>query len=152
MKKKIFLFTILFFVLQHCGYTPIYSKLNTQDLNINILNVSGDIDIKNLFARELGKYKNLNSEKNYSVEIISTYKKDSLTKDAAGDATNYRLTLNVDFITNINSETKILKFQEQFDMKKGSTIFEEEKSENFIKQDMVNLIIQKFVSQIIQIK
>ena len=143
---------IILLFLSHCGYTPIYSKLNTRDLNINILNVSGDIDIKNLFARELGKYKNLNSEKNYSVEIISTYKKDSLTKDAAGDATNYRLTLNADFITNINSETKILKFQEQFDMKKGSTIFEEEKSEKFIKQDMVNLIIQKFVSQIIEIK
>ena len=143
---------IILLFLSNCGYAPIYSKLNTRDLNINILKISGDIDIKNLFARELGKYKNLNSEKNYSVEIISTYKKDSLTKDTAGDATNYRLTLNVDFITNINSKTKILKFQEQFDMKKGSTIFEEEKSEKFIKQDMVNLIIQKFVSQIIEIK
>ena len=44
---------IILLFLSHCGYTPIYSKLNTQDLNINILNVSGDIDIKNLFAREL---------------------------------------------------------------------------------------------------
>lgn len=143
---------ILFLFLSNCGYTPIYSKLNTNDININILSIQGDMDINNYLTREIAKYKNLNSEKNFEVKIISRYRKDSITKDSAGDTTNFRLTLEVDFITNINSEIKTFGFMEKLDMKKRDTIFEEEKYEKFIKQDLVNLIIQNFISQIIEIK
>jgi len=152
MIRKNLIFIILFLFLSNCGYTPIYSKLNTNDLNINVLNIQGDMDINNLLARQIAKYKSLNSEKNFEVKIVSRYRKNSLTKDAAGDATNYRLTLEVDFTTDVNSKTRTFKFMERVDMKKRESIFEEEKYEKFIKQDMVNLIIQNFISQIIEIK
>ena len=41
------------------------------------------------------------------------------------------------------------KFTEKFDMKKGDTIFEEEKYENNIINDMTNIIVQRFISQLI---
>ena len=34
-------------------------------------------------------------------------------------------------------------------MKKGDTIFEEEKYENIIINDMTNIIIQRFISQLL---
>ena len=150
--RKILQLIILILFLQSCGYTPIYSKLNTNNINIDVISIQGNMDINNILTREMSRYKNLSSEKNFNVKIISRYKKDSVTKDAAGDATNYRLTLEVDFMVDINSANKTFKFIEQLDMKKKDTIFEEEKYEKFIKQDMVDLIVQNFISQIIEVK
>ena len=48
-----------------------------------------------------------------------------------------------------NGNSQELIYFEKFDMKKGNTIFEDQKYENIIKNDMINIIIQRFVSQLL---
>ena len=146
---KILRYTFLLIFITSCGYTPIYSNLNNKNINIQVENVNGNKNINKLIVQKLSRYQSKNSEKVYNVKINSNYKKLILTKNAAGNATNFRLNVNVQFITKINDNMEEFKFTEKFDMKKGDTIFEEEKYENNIINDMINIIVQRFISQLI---
>ena len=97
----------------------------------------------------MSTYDDDNSNKIYNVEVKSDFQKIILTKDTAGNATNFRLNLNITFISRSSEDSKEYLFFEKFDMKKGDTIFEEEEYENIIKNDMINLIIQRFISQLL---
>ncbi len=142
------LLPILFLFLISCGYSPIYSNLDKTNINIDVIEAVGEIKINSTILRKLAKYKTSNADKNYIVKIDSTYKKTSLTKDAAGNTTDYRLNLKVNFTINIEGNSKQIILEEKFDMKKGETNFQEEKYENILVDDMINLIIQEFVSQL----
>ena len=146
---KILRYTFLLIFITGCGYTPIYSNLNNKNINIQVENVNGNKKINKLIVQKLSKYQSENSEKVYNVKINSDYKKLILTKNAAGNATNFRLSVKVQFITKINDNMEEFKFTEKFDMKKGDTIFEEERYENNIINDMTNIIVQRFISQLI---
>ena len=145
---KILRYTFLLIFITGCGYTPIYSNLNNKNINIQVENVNGNKNINKLIVQKLSRYQSKNSEKVYNVKINSNYKKLILTKNAAGNATNFRLNVNVQFITKINDNMEEFKFTEKFDMKKGDTIFEEEKYENNIINDITNMIVQRFISQL----
>ena len=146
---KILRYTFLLIFITGCGYTPVYSNLNNKNINIQVENVNGNKKINKLIVQKLSKYQSENSEKVYNVKINSDYKKLILTKNAAGNATNFRLSVKVQFITKINDNMEEFKFTEKFDMKKGDTIFEEVKYENNIINDMINIIVQRFISQLI---
>lgn len=146
INKKVHL--IMFLFLFSCGYSPIYSNLDKTSININVIEVAGEMKINNTIIRKLEKYKNINAQKNYNIKINSTYNKNSLTKDKAGNTTDYRLKLEVTFITDINGNSQKILLNEKFDMKKGKTNFQEEQYENILVDDMINNIIQNFIAQI----
>ena len=146
---KILRYTFLLIFITGCGYTPIYSNLNNKNINIQVEEINGNKNINKLIVQKLSRYQSENSEKVYNVKINSDYEKLILTKNAAGNATNFRLNIKVQFITIINDNSKEFEFTEKFDMKKGDTIFEEEKYENSIINDMTNVIVQRFISQLI---
>ena len=148
---KIFKFSLVFIFLVSCGYTPIYSNLKNKDINIEIQKLSGNEEINNLISQKLSRYQNKDSELVYNIEAKSNFEKSILTKDTAGNATNFRLNLNITFIFMDSENLKEFVFSEKFDMKKGDNIFEDEKYENIIKNDMTNIIIQRFISRL-QIK
>ncbi len=146
---KILKFSIIFIFFTSCGYTPIYSNLKNKNINIKIENIDGNKDINNLIVQKLRRYQNTNAEIIFVVDVDTKFQKLTLTKDAAGNATNFRLNLDITFITTKNEVSERYIFFEKFDMKKGDTIFEEQKYEEFIKNDMTNIIIQKFISQLL---
>tara|TARA_B100000963_G_C22406971_1_gene571462 strand:- start:285 stop:734 length:450 start_codon:yes stop_codon:yes gene_type:complete len=146
---KILNFCLIFIFLSNCGYTPIYSNSKNNKINIQIHKISGNKEINNLIVQKLSTYDDDNSNKIYNVELKSNFQKLILAKDATGNATNFRLNMNITFISTSGENTKEYLFFEKFDMKKGDTIFEEEKYENIIKNDMINLIIQRFISQLL---
>ena len=146
---KILKFCLIFIFLSNCGYTPIYSNSKNNKINIQIHKISGNKEINNLIVQKLSTYDDDNSNKIYNIELKSDFQKLILTKDATGNATNFRLNMNITFISTSGENTKEYLFFEKFDMKKGDTIFEEEKYENIIKNDMINLIIQRFISQLL---
>ena len=149
MMLKILRYSFLLIFITSCGYTPIYSNLNNKNINIQVEKVNGNKNINKLIVQKLSRYQSKNSEKVYNVKINSNYEKLILTKNTAGNATNFRLSINVQFITKINDNMEEFEFTEKFDMKKGDTIFEEEKYENNIINDMTNIIVQRFISQLI---
>ena len=146
---KILKFCFIFIFLSNCGYTPIYSNSKNNKINIQIQKISGNQEINSLIVQKLSTYDDDNSNKIYNIELKSDFQKLILTKDATGNATNFRLNMNITFISTSGENTKEYLFFEKFDMKKGDTIFEEEKYENIIKNDMINLIIQRFISQLL---
>lgn len=153
MFKKVFSIVAILFLLTSCGYTPIFSNLEKNNIFIEIQNIEGDRTVNNLIKNRLLQYqKNINAEKKYKIEILSDYNKLIITKDAAGVITNYRLTADVSFKINYNDSLKTIIIKEKFDIKKGDSLFEEQNYENLIKQDIANLIVQKFIFQLLSIK
>ena len=148
---RIFKIGIIFLLLSNCGYVPMYANQQDLDFNINVIGLEGEKDINIVLAQKLSRYQSENKNKSYEVKIISNYEKNSLTKDESGNTTNFRLTLEIDFTINING-TKNLNFKETFDMKKDATLFDENNYENALKREMIDLILQKFITQILTIQ
>tara|TARA_Y100000768_G_scaffold387495_1_gene379018 strand:+ start:3331 stop:3783 length:453 start_codon:yes stop_codon:yes gene_type:complete len=146
---KILKYIFLLIFVTGCGYSPIYSNLSNNNIGIQIEKVNGDKNINKLIVQKLSRYENENTEKIYNVKVESSFEKLILTKNTAGNATNFRLNLNVKFITTKNGNSKEFQLFEKFDMKKGDTIFEEEKYENSIKNNMTSIIVQRFISQLL---
>ena len=146
---KIFKYFFIIIFITSCGYTPIYSNLKNKNINIQVEKINGNKNVNQLIVQKLSRYQNQSSEKVYNVKIDTNYEKLILAKNTAGNATNFRLNLDVKIIATLNGISKELKFNEKFDMKKGDTIFEEEKYENIIINDMTNIIIQRFISQLL---
>ena len=146
---KIFKYVFIIIFITSCGYSPIYSNLKNKNINIQVEKINGNKNVNQLIVQKLSRYQNQSSEKVYNVKIDTNYEKLILAKNTAGNATNFRLNLDVKIIATLNGISKELKFNEKFDMKKGDTIFEEEKYENIIINDMTNIIIQRFISQLL---
>lgn len=142
-----FLFLTLIFLSQ-CGYSPIYNNFENLDLGIKIDKTTGDLEINSIIKRKLSEFNNSNNGKIFNVTIDSVYTKKNLTKDSAGNATNYRLNLQIIFITVLNGKSEKFIYQEKSDMKKEEAKFEEEKYEKILKTEMINIIVQKFISQL----
>ena len=149
---KIFKVGIIFFLLTNCGYTPMYANQEDVDLNIKVIELDGEKDINIVLAQKLNRYRNESTNKLYELKIISDYQKNSLAKDESGNTTDFRLILDINFIININGDTKTLNFVEKFDMKKDGTLFDESNYEKTVKREMIDLILQKFISQILTIQ
>ena len=148
---KILKIGIIYLLLSNCGYVPMYANQQDLDFNIKVISLEGEKDINVILAQKLNRYQVENKNKSYDVRIISDYEKNSLTKDESGNTTNFRLTLEIDFTINING-TKNLNFKETFDMKKDATLFDENNYENALKREMIDLILQKFITQILTIQ
>lgn len=148
---KILKVGIIFLLLANCGYVPMYANQQDLDFNIKVISLEGEKDINVILAQKLNRYQVENKNKSYDVRIISDYEKNSLTKDESGNTTNFRLTLEIDFTINIKG-TKNLNFKETFDMKKDTILFDENNYENALKREMIDLILQKFITQILTIQ
>jgi len=149
---KIFKIGIIYLLLSNCGYVPMYANQQDLDFNIKVISLEGEKDINTILTQKLNRYQVEDKNKSYDVKIISDYEKNSLTKDESGNTTNFRLVLEIDFIINVNGVLKTLNFKEAFDIKKEATLFDESNYENALKKEMTDLILQKFITQILTIQ
>ena len=151
MIKKIILSVFLFLFLTNCGFTPLYSNKEMNDINIEILNYEGDRDINLNLVSKLRA--NSNTEgKLFKVKIITNYEKITLTNNLAGEPEEYQLGSNVEFTVIENNSEKKFRVSEKFVMKNLSDDFEERNYEKSIKKNMTNLIYNKFLIQIKKLK
>ena len=151
MIKKIFLSLTLYLFLTNCGFTPLYSVKGLDDINIEVLSYEGDREINLDLISKLKA--NVNPEgKLYKVKIFTNYEKTALSNNLAGEPEEYQLLLSVEFtVLKDNSQIK-LKLNEKFVMNNFSDDFEERNYETNIKKSMVNLIYNKFLKQIRNLK
>ena len=146
MKKQIFIFTILFFFLQHCGYSPIYSNVDNIKFNFNVIEIQGDQNMNNIVSSQIQKYSNNSEAKTYDLKIRTQYQKDILTKNKKGEATNFIIKTKIQFkIVNTNKD-QVFSFEEeikstaidnQYELKK----YENSIQNNFIKSKLDELIL-----------
>ena len=151
MIKKILLLISLFLFLTNCGFTPLYSTKEMNDINIEILKYEGDKDINLNLVSKLKANSNPDGEL-YKIIIVTNYEKTTLTNNLAGIPEEYQLQSNVAFtVIKNNSESKF-NVNEKFVMKNLSDDFEEKNYETSIKKNMTNLIYNKFLLQIKKLK
>ena len=145
IKKNISLIFLIFF-LTNCGFTPVY--LNNTNINYSIeqVNYVGDREFNNFLKSNLSKYKNEKIDNKIYININNTYKKNVLSKNNAGEVTNYQLEVEVIFLIKpLDKEVKIIekKIMNSMDDK-----FEEARQERSIKQSFASSISSKLISEI----
>ena len=146
IKKNIILLSLILF-LNSCGFTPIYLKNNNVNFSIEQVNFIGDRELNNFLKINLNKYKNEEVNNKIFIEVKSEYNKLILSKDSAGEVTNYQLEVNIEFL--IKSTNKIIKINEKKVMENMSDKFEETKYERSVKQSFASSITNKLISELV---
>ena len=150
MKKYIYIILVPLLLLS-CDYKPIYSKKSNYNFMIQKIDFSGDSEINNLIDKKLKKYKKTESGEKISISTFSSYEKISQSKNLSGKTTDYLVVIKTNFEIKIDDKIKTLIFTEEFLIKNFSNKFEENNFEKIKKENSIDLIINKLVTQISQI-
>ena len=148
MKKYIYILIFIPFLTLSCDYSPIYSKKVNYNFLIEKIEFDGDAEINNLIDKKLKKYQTIKSEKKISILSTSSYNKVSQSKNLSGKTTNYLVIIEITFQIKKANDLNTLKFKEEFLIKNFSNKFEESNLEKIKKENTVDLIINRLISQI----
>ena len=148
MKKKFLLLLIFFFVLQNCGYTPIYSEFKNQKFKFEIVSIEGNEGMKNLTNIQIKNFSNQQSNNLLSLKIKTDYQKIILSKDKSGKATNFLLRKKIEFETLNLENNKKHSFSEETKTTNMDDKFEMKNYENSIKSNFISSSIKDFILKI----
>ena len=147
MIRKNIIFLSLIFFLTNCGFTPVYLKNSNINFSVEQVNYTGDRELNNFLKTNLNKFKNEKNDNKIYIEANSIYKKIVLSKDSAGEITNYQLEAEVIFL--IKPLNKKIIIKEKKNMNSMDDKFEEARKERSIKQSFASSISGKLTSEII---
>ena len=149
MLKKILSIIILFNLLSHCGFTPLYSNKTNINFSISSIQLEGDRTINNLLKSNLNQYKNKNYERKFDIIVISNYEKNTLTKNKTANITSYQLSLNTIFEIKYNgNKSKRFVYSEKKVMNNISDNFEEQKNEKVHKENFASSVYSKLLTEL----
>ena len=142
MKNLKYIF-IFMFVLS-CGYAPIYQSDQKLNIKLDTINSSGDKGINREIIKNLEKYRDSDTNNIFDLSINSTKKEDIVTKDKKGNATSFKLTLEVDInLINIsNNKNFIKKFTKYMSFNSKNNKFELDQYRLNIEKNMISQILQ----------
>ena len=150
MIKKFTFLLIIIFTTTNCGFTPIYSNKNINNITIEKLNFNGDRTLNNYLKSNLSRYKNNNSPKKISLEILTDYQKITLSKDSTGKTSKYTLVAKVTF-TIIPSNQEIIFTQKKI-MENMNNKADEKDFETSAKQTFANIMVDNLILELAEIK
>ena len=147
MMKKHIIFISLILFLTHCGFSPIYVKNTNINFSIENVNYKGDRDLNNFLKTNLDQYKNDKSDMKIFIEAESEYKKIVLTKNTAGEVTNYKLIAKIIFLVKPNNK-KINIIEEEI-ISSMDDKFEEARKERATKENFARSMSNKLISELV---
>ena len=154
MEKKIFTFILLIF-LSSCGYEAIYSVKNINNYNFSISKLSfiGDREINLKIKQKLNNYTQEIKDINFILIITSKSEKIILAKDTAGDSTNFKIeiTVNIDVFNKEKLKSNFI-ITESFNYDNNSNKFELKNYEKEIKRNLADIIAEKLIFKLANIK
>ena len=142
MKSNLLIF-FLIFILNGCGFEPIYSIKDKSNYNIVIVEVKGNKILNNYINRELEKISNKNSSSEIKIKVNSKFNKIIISKDSKGSPLEFELSTIVDFEIENNNSKRLVSFKEKQNMKKISDLFQQTNYENIIKENFASTIVRK---------
>ena len=145
IKKNILIISLLIF-LSNCGFTPIYLNNKNIDFSIEQVNYTGDRELNNFLKTILNQYKNEKVNNKIFIETSSVYKKNILSKNKAGEVSDYQIEAEVIFL--IKPSNKKIKITEKKIMQSIEDKFEEARNERSIKQSFASSISKKLTSDL----
>jgi len=146
MIRKFKILLLIIFFAPSCGFTPIYSSKNIENISIEQLGFNGDRTLNNYLRSNLNRYKKRDSEKKIFLEVDTNYQKNILSKDATGKIYKYQLVAEVIFT--INPDKKKLIFTHKRNMKNMEDKSDERNYEVSTKQSFANLITQELITKL----
>ena len=150
MRKYIYIFIFIPFLVLSCDYSPIYSNQDNYNFFNEKIEFVGDPEINNLIDKKLKKYQTTKNEKKISISSTSSYNKVSQSKNLSGKTTNYLVIIEITFQIKKGDKLNTLKFKEDFLIKNFNNKFEESNLEKIKKENATNQIINSLISQISQ--
>lgn len=150
LKHKLLLLILIFF--SGCGYTPLYLGANNLDVKVNLSENTGDREIANTLRILLKKNMSSESDDLVTISIDSEYNKIIASKDAAGLPSNYDLKAKSIIKIKYHENTQEIKVEQKFTMSKLESKFDENNYELTIKRNFANIVYQKLVVKLNQIK
>ncbi len=148
---KILLFILLIF-LNGCEYTPIYKSDNSDNLNIEILEMKGGNKINQLIKSKLKIYNKVGAQKKYEISIKSDFGKSTISKDASGAITDYQIFVRANFEIKYDDKIENVSFEEKINIKKISNTFEQRKYENTVISNFAESIKDKLILKLSSLK
>ena len=145
MKKLIFV-VIALFMLNNCGYNPIYSSKNN-NFYIDI-SQKDKSKLNSKIANNLKIFSNQNSKNIIQLEISSNKKINTIQKDKKGDPSRFQMTvfLNINILSKNNYKTnKTKSFFSEFNYNNNSNKFSLKQYEKEILDTLINKIVENFV-------
>jgi outer membrane lipopolysaccharide assembly protein LptE/RlpB len=148
--NKILLILFLL-LLNSCGYTSVYKNQKSQNFQINITGMEGDIEFNNLIKNELKLFSNNTSNNIYNIALNSNYQKIAITKNSSGVTTNYNILAYVKVNLSLNENNKNLVFKENINIKNNVNSFEQNNYEKNVKKNFASSIREKLILKIIEL-
>ena len=145
--KKIIIIVIVSFILNNCGYTPIYSS-KEKNFYIEKISQKKTSKLNSKIANNLQIFSNQNSENIIKLEISSDKKIETTQKDDKGDPSKFQMTiiLDINIINQNNDEIKRTKnFSSAFNYNNNSNKFSLKQYEKEIENTLINKIVEKSV-------
>ena len=152
--KKFLKLSLIIFLINGCGYAPVFksSDKNVLKLNYEIVNLDGDEDINNYISNNLSQFLNKNIKEITEISIISKYTKSGIVNNRKGETTSYILSAEVEFITKKNKTNKNILLREKMKINKLKDNFAQKNYEIKMKKEISKLISEKFVNELLLIK
>ena len=143
MKNLKYLFIFLFVL--SCGYTPIYQTDQKLNIKIDTISLLGDKNISRKIVKNLEKYRDSETNNIFDLFINSNKREDVVTKDKKGNATSYKLTLEVDINLSNNSNNKNFKkkFSKDMFFNSKNSKFELDQYRLSLEKNMISQILQE---------
>ena len=145
MKKLIFV-VIALFMLNNCGYSPIYSSKNN-NFYIDVSQKDRS-KLNSKIENNIKKFSNQNSENIIQLEISSNKKINIISKDKKGDPSRFSMiiSLTINILNKNNYEiNKTKSFTEKFDYNNNSNKFSLKQYEKDIEDNLINKIIERSI-------
>ena len=142
--RKIIIIVLASFILNNCGYTPIYSS-KEKNFYIEKISKKNSSKLNSKFANNLKIFSNKNSKNIIEIEIDSVKKIETSQKDNTGDPSRFQMTivLNINIISENYNKTKT--FSSDFNYSNDSNKFSLKQYEKEIENNLISKIVEKSI-------
>ena len=147
MIKKLFLFSALILFV-NCGYESVYIKKDNSLIKIGKINLKGDKKINRKILSSSGIKETSNITNSYLLVLNSKKNKEIVSKNSAGNATSYKISINVDISIIDPIDGKIIKskmFSSSFTYNNNENKFQLSQDEKNILNNLIESTSKKVV-------
>ena len=149
MKK--YLIFILLFLTFGCGYSTIYKDVQKKDFEIKIIESKGNKEINNIIKNHVKLISNPNSTNLINTNLETSYEKITVSKDATGVATNFRLNVEINFTTNLNGTDYDINFKDSLKIQNNTNSYEQLNYEKSIRENFARLAVNQLIIRLVSI-
>ena len=152
--KNISSFLIIFsFFIYSCGFTPQYAGFKNLKFDLILFEFDGDRDLNNEINSQIRRYdRDRKNTIKVKVSYNSRYEKIALSRDTKGEATKYKLRVNINFKIDFKDNTKKIFFNDEFNIDKIDDKIEENNYIKIVKRNFAERAIEKLILSLNQEK